>query len=187
MFFFPPAYAEELDDLKARVEALEAEAAKPPQVFPGALNPKISFNGLFLGSAQLEDGTLSAPHLGGEAGEAVNAFAGETFGTGLNIQEMELQLLSAVDPYFKANIILALPGGEGIEVEEGFVTLTAIPKLSINIGKFKNPFGRENLLHTHALLTIDKSLIGQRIFGGEGLNDMGLNAALLLPLPCTPS
>jgi hypothetical protein len=153
------------------------------QNFPGLMNPSLSFNGLFIGGAEWDDGKLAKPHLGGEAGEAAYAGAGETYGTGINVQEMELQILSVVDPYFKANAVLSIPGTEGIEVEEGYVTLTSIPRVLVTVGKIKEPFGRENATHTHALLTIDKSLIGQRVFGGEGLNDVGVNAAVLLPTP----
>ena len=83
------------------------------QTFPGAMNPSMSFNGLFLGGAQWDDGELAPPHLGGEAGEVAFPGAGETYGTGLNVQEMELQISSNVDPYFKANVILSIPGTEG--------------------------------------------------------------------------
>jgi len=153
------------------------------QTFPGAMNPSMSFNGLFLGGAQWDDGELADPHLGGEAGEVALPGAGETYGTGLNVQEMELQISSNVDPYFKANVILSIPGTEGLEVEEGYVQLVSIPRILITIGKLKEPFGRENATHTHALLTVDKSLIGQRVFGGEGLNDVVVNAAWLMPTP----
>jgi hypothetical protein len=96
---------------------------------------------------------------------------------------MEMQLLSNVDPYFKANAVLSIPGGEGLEVEEGYVQLVSIPRLLVTVGKLKMPFGRENATHTHALLTIDKSLVGQRVFGEEGLNDVGVWGAYLLPTP----
>lgn len=165
-------------------EAPVPEAPAPPgQTFPGAMNPSMSLNGLFLGSAEWDDGELAKPHLGEEVGESPLPGAGETWGTGLAVQEMELQILSNVDPYFKANATLAFPGLEGVEIEEGYVTLTSVPRLLVNIGKIKEPFGRENLTHTHALLTLDRALISQRVFGGEGLNDVGVNAALLLPAP----
>jgi hypothetical protein len=153
------------------------------QNFPGLMNPSLSFNGLFLGSGEWVDGKLSKPHLGEEAGEAAMPGAGETYGTGLNVQEMELQILSNVDPYLKANAVLSIPGTEGLEIEEGYVTLVSVPRLLVNVGKIKEPFGRENATHTHALLTIDKSLIGQRVFGGEGLNDVAINAQYMLPTP----
>ena len=151
------------------------------QTFPGLMNPSISANGLFLASLEADDGTLAPPSFSGEGGEL--AGKGETFGTGLSVQEMEIQLLSVVDPYFKANLVLAIPGTEGIEVEEGYVTLTSLPQVLVNVGKIKAPFGRENLTHTHALLTIDRALISQRVFGEEGLNDVGVHVAWMMPLP----
>lgn len=100
------------------------------------------------------------------------------------IQEVEVQLMSNVDPYFLANLILALPEGEGIEVEEGYVQPSVQPfGLSSKIGKIKAPFGRENLQHTHALPFIDKSLVGDAIFGEEGLNEVSVEVSYLTPLP----
>lgn len=157
------------------------EVPVTPQSFPGLMNPGISANGLFLAGAEWEDGKLAPPSWTGEGSELPGK--GETFGTGLSVQEMEVQLLSVVDPYFKANMVLAIPGTEGLEVEEGFVTVTSIPHVLLNIGKIKEPFGKENLTHTHALLTVDRALISQRVFGEEGLNDMGVNAQVMLPLP----
>lgn len=174
----------------AAAHAQDAPPPDPPpatsaggQTFPGLMNPSLSFNGLFVAGAQWDDGRLADPHLGGEAAEVAFDGAGETFGTGLNVQEMELQLQSNVDPYFKANIILAIPGTEGIEVEEGYVQLVSVPRLLLTVGKVREVFGRENLTHTHAWLTIDKSIIGQRILGAEGLDDVAAQAAVLLPLP----
>jgi hypothetical protein len=157
--------------------AQDAPSPQSTQSIPGLMNPAISANGLFLAGAEAHDGDLVAPGASALSGQS------ETFGTGLSVQELEVQLQSAVDPYFRANLVLSLPGGEGIEAEEAYVTVVSVRRLSINIGKFKEPFGRENTTHTHALLTIDKSLVGQRVFGEEGLNDMGVDAALLLPTP----
>lgn len=151
------------------------------QTFPGLMNPGISANGLFLAGVELDDGELAPASFTGESADLPGK--GETFGTGLSVQEMEVQITSAVDPYFKANLVLAIPGTEGIEVEEGYVTLTSVPRLLVNIGKIKAPFGRENLTHTHALLTIDRALVSQRIFGEEGLNDVAVNAQYMLPVP----
>lgn len=161
----------------------------PPAVqsFPGLLNPSISVNGLIVGALTIDDGEIAPPGIishehGEETGEA-EEFHGETFGTGLFLQETELRLAAAVDPYFKGDFTLAMHGIEGVEIEEGYVQMVAVPRLTLSIGKFKEPFGRENLAHTHALLTIDRSLVGQRLLGDEGLNDVALSAALLLPTP----
>ncbi len=81
-------------------------------------------------------------------------------------------------------MILAMPGGEGIEVEEGYVTSLQHPfGLGLRVGKFKVPFGRENAQHTHALPFIDRSLVGDAIFGEKGLNEVGIEASYLIPTP----
>jgi hypothetical protein len=147
------------------------------------MNPSMSLNSLFVGGVQWNDGQVAEPHLGGEAGEAPFPHAGIGFGTGLNVQEVELQLAANVDPYFRATFVLAIPGLEGVEIEEGILSLLTIPRVVINVGKLKLPFGRENKLHTHGLLTLDRSLVGQRFLAEEGLNDVAVDAEVLLPLP----
>ncbi len=158
-----------------------ADGGTGGQTFLSAMNPGISANGLFLAGAELDDGVFAKPSWTGESASMPGK--GQTFGTGISVQEMEVQLTAAVDPYFKANMVLAIPGTSGLELEEGVVTVTSIPRMQVNIGKIKEPFGRENVTHTHALLTIDRALISQRVFGEEGLNDVGVNVQYMLPLP----
>ncbi|GDX83249.1 hypothetical protein LBMAG42_50600 [Deltaproteobacteria bacterium] len=179
----PPAELPAPPETPAQTPTYLAPPEPVQQTFPGMMNPAISLNGLFVAGAELDDGTLAPPQLGGEAGESAFPSAGGTFGTGLNVQEMELQIAANVDPFFKANIILAIPGTEGVEVEEGYVQLLSLPRTIVTIGKIKEAFGRENPTHTHGWLTVDNSLIGQALLGGEGLNDVGVNAAVLLPTP----
>lgn len=147
-------------------EPAPAPLARGSSPFSNVFNPAMSANGLVLGS-------LGAPPPG-ESGAR---------GT-LALQELELQFLSNVDPYFSANIILTLPSGGSLDVEEAY--LAAIPQLAgfgIRAGKIKAPFGRENATHTHALPFVDKSLVGDRVFGEEGLDQVSLEATRLLPLP----
>jgi hypothetical protein len=95
-----------------------------------------------------------------------------------------VQLTANVDPYFSANLIASLPNGGNLGLEEGYVT--SIPQLagiSFRAGKIKEPFGRENATHTHALPFIQKSLIGDAVFGEEGLDQPGVEASALVPLP----
>lgn len=155
------------------------------QTFPSLRNPAMSVNGLVVGSATWEDGELAPPALQAHEEEPAggHGHGGESFGTGLSMQETELQLKAAVDPYLDANLTLSMHGIEGIELEEGIVRLVSLPRVTVSVGKIKAPFGRENLAHTHALLTIDRSLVGQRVFGAEGLNDVGVHGAVLLPAP----
>ncbi len=144
-----------------------AAATSPATFFSNLFNPAMSVNGLLLGSfTSLENPLPEQVH------------------TGVRLQEVELQVTANVDPYLSANIILAVPDGEGIGVEEGILALTARPYgLAIRGGKMKVPFGRENLLHTHALPFVDKSLIGNAVFGDEGLNEIGAEASYLVPVP----
>lgn len=129
-------------------------------------NPAMSVNGLLLGSAiSRSPGT-------------------DSFGGGLQLQELEVQLQSNVDPYFSANLTLAVPSGGSVEVEEGYLAATPQPAgLSLRGGKIKAPFGKENLLHTHAFPFIEKSLIGGQLFGDEGLNQLSVEGSAILPLP----
>ncbi len=132
-------------------------------------NPAISTNALFLGSF---DSKSSA-----DSGEDEPT-------TGFLVQEVELQLSSFVDPYWKADIILALPEGEGIEVEEGFVRSLSLPgDLQLQVGKFYAALGRHNLLHTHAFDFLDAPLVNEHLLGDEGLNEAGLSLSWLAPLP----
>lgn len=159
------------------LKEIEAASAPPPAktttaaqgggFFSNLFNPAMSLNGLLLGSVSSVD----------------NPAVGEVR-TGLRLQEVELQILANVDPYLSANVILSVPDGEGIGIEEGTVALTSQPwGLALRGGKMKVPFGRENPLHTHALPFVDKSLIGNAVFGEEGLNEIGGEVAYLVPVP----
>lgn len=148
-----------------------APTARAPTQSSGAMsnvfNPALSLNGLFLGSAAFPQ----------DPGPDYTA-------TGVSVQELELQLLSNVDPYLTANVTLAIPGGESLEVEEGILELLPQPLgIRLRAGKLKAPFGRENVLHTHALPFVDRSLVGNAIFGEEGLNEVGVEGSYLAPLP----
>ncbi len=132
-------------------------------------NPAMSVNGLFLGHATDEKNPTVGP---GENGST------------LAVQELEVQFLANVDPYFLANLILSLPGGEGIGLEEGYLQPSWQPHgIVFRVGKMKESFGRENSLHTHALPFVEKSLIGNAVFGEEGLSEPGVEASWLAPLP----
>jgi hypothetical protein len=129
-------------------------------------NPAMSFNGLFLVNGSNRDGDRPRARLG------------------LAVQELEIQLVANVDPYFAANVILTVPHGSGIELEEGYLTPSAEPLgLQARLGKIRAPFGRENAIHTHALPFIDKSLVGTAVFGEEGLSEVGGELSYLFPTP----
>jgi hypothetical protein len=139
------------------------------------MNPALSVNGLFLGAYFSRE-----PAPGGEEEGHRHGISS----TGLHAQELELQLTAAIDPFTRGDMILALPRGEGVELEEGVVTLLSPPaNLGLRFGKFYAPFGRHNRLHTHQYPFVDPPRVNREMLGGEGLNDVGLEVSYLLPLP----
>lgn len=111
---------------------------------------------------------------------------------GLSLQEAELQFYSDVDPYTRLNLLLSIhssykaSGGSveekwQIEPEEAFVESNAVQDLTLKIGKFKAYMGKHNTLHTHAYNFIDAPLANVSLLGDEGLNDVGVSGAYLLP------
>ncbi len=140
-------------------------------------NPAIGAN-LLLGAEYLsrDASGLGWPH-------AVEHGAGET---GILFQEAEVGLAAAVDPYFRGDVIIALHRHKDefhVEVEEGYVTTLSLPRVTLRGGKFYLPFGRHNVLHTHAFPFVDAPLTNVVFFGHEGLNEAAVEAAVLLPLP----
>jgi hypothetical protein len=139
-------------------------------------NPAISANALFTG--------LYAANAEEEDRDEHEHSHGPGSATGLRVQEVEVQLTSFVDPLWKADLILALPGGDGVELEEGFVTSQALPGgLQLKVGKFLAEVGRHNRLHAHAFPFLDAPLVVEHLLGDEGLNEAGLSLSWLTPLP----
>jgi hypothetical protein len=139
-------------------------------------NPAISLNGLFLGA-------VTSKH--------------EEMDRIFRIQEVETYFTAFVDPYLKGDITLAIHShsnedehegehheGYHLEIEEAYVTTQNLPaNLTFRIGKFLSSFGKHNLLHTHQFPFIDPPIANQKIFGEEGLNEVGIEASYLTPLP----
>jgi hypothetical protein len=142
----------------------QASAAGKP------FNPDISVN--FLGLAQYGTAYSSSrtvkPH------------------DGLQLQEAEMQFLSDVDPYFRANALFSISQEDGkssyaIDPEEVFLETISLPYVTVKAGKFKMALGKHNQLHTHAFPFIDQPLIISRLLGDEGLNENGVSVSGLLP------
>jgi hypothetical protein len=159
-------------------EPMQATAATAPastaKGVTNSFNPAISVNGLFGGGFSSNPATtrrLSDP----------------TFHNGFNFQEAEVQFTADVDPYWKANFILAVNRDGKAEIEEGYVTSEQLPydllpsDTSLKLGKFFAGFGKHNLLHAHQFPFIDRPLINQTVFGDEGLKEPGMGLSYLLP------
>jgi hypothetical protein len=143
------------------------------------LNPAISLNGLL---AATTEGTEveSDEHEHGAEGE--HAHGHGALDKGFNIQEVELRLTSTVDPYTHADVILAFPDLESVEIEEAILTTRELPGgLGARLGKFYEEFGRHNRLHTHQFPFIDAPLPNALLLGDHGLNEVGAELAYLTP------
>ena len=102
---------------------------------------------------------------------------------GFTLQQGELSLAGAVDPYFtgQAHIVFT---DEVVELEEAFLTTQRLPVgLQARAGYFLTEFGRINPTHPHAWQWLDQPVINTRLFGGDGLRNTGFRLAWLLPVP----
>ena len=107
---------------------------------------------------------------------------------GFTVQNVELVLDGAVDPYFKgqANVVLQITpeGGTIVELEEVYATTTSLPRnLQVKVGQYFTEFGRLNPTHPHSWDFVDQPLVSGRMFGGDGLRSVGARLSWLMPTP----
>jgi hypothetical protein len=87
---------------------------------------------------------------------------------------IELNINGYLNPYARADAVIAWEGEENASVEEAYATILRGLPLGINLraGKYLLEFGRLNPVHAHAWSFIDRPLPHVAFFGEEGLNDM---------------
>lgn len=175
------------DDVLGASSFDELEAATSPSS-PGSLASR----SVPAGSARAAGGTLVDL-------SAVLDFAGAYFSddeplesgahdpthTGFNLQQLEVSLSGAVDPYFRldSHIVFA---EEEIDLEEVYATTLGLPLgLQARFGKFLTRFGRMNATHLHTWEFVDQPFELGRLFGAEGSRGLGVELSILLPLPWT--
>ena len=142
-----------------------------------SMNPKISLDGLFAA------GGSTAPDL-----ENIETGGHDPNQRGITVQNVEMTLSAAVDPYFTGNTSIVYQidkeGESFIELEEAYLTSTSLPwNLQLKAGQFFNQFGRLNAIHPHAWDFADQPLVNGRLLGGDGLRGPGLQISYLLPVP----
>jgi hypothetical protein len=102
---------------------------------------------------------------------------------GFTLQQVELSLSKAVDPYFRFDSHIVF-SQFGVEVEEAYATTLALPwNLQLRAGQFLTRVGRLNSTHPHAWDFADQPFAIGRLFGAEGNRGLGVEASWLTPLP----
>ncbi len=101
----------------------------------------------------------------------------------LEVQEFELDLQAALDPYSRTRLTVAMHGEE-VEIEEGYIVYPSLPGgLELTFGKFRQQFGVLNRQHLHALPQSEYPAVLTTVFGEEGLGQTGVSLRWLLPRP----
>ncbi|HXX99808.1 MAG TPA: bZIP transcription factor [Candidatus Limnocylindrales bacterium] len=163
-----PAPASSVGNSPTSPEPVPAQASQM-QTYGGAtsnaklLNPDISFIGDFIGTS------------------GHNAVSPSR---SLEMHESEVGMQAIIDPYARADGFISF-GEEGVNIEEGYVTFTALPAgLLLKVGKMRAEFGKVNMTHNHALPFIDRPLATNNLVGGEdGIDDAGISLSRFLPAP----
>jgi len=119
-------------------------------------------------------------------GDFIATSGGNPFqpGPALEFHEAELGVQAIIDPYSRADFFISF-GEEGVELEEGYITFTGLPKGFVaRVGKMRSAFGVVNTLHNHTLPWVDRPLVTDSLVGGEdGINDAGFSINRILPAP----
>ena len=93
------------------------------------------------------------------------------------VREVEVALQAAVDPYFRGDVFLGISDGEGISIEQAYLTTTALPQqIELRLGRLLLPVGKINVTHRHDLHTVEYPWVAQRFLGAEGLKGTGVTA-----------
>lgn len=199
------AMEQKIRDLEDRVVLLEgqlrqlkaqgtpAPAAAPPSVpeaavqpqQPAAVAPITQGEAVRLGGAGAAAAKVLNPDIS-VIGDFISGLGNNPINPTPTFQmhESEVGLQAIVDPYARADFFISF-GEEGVNLEEGFITFTALPKNFVaKVGKMRAAFGKVNTLHNHVLPWVDRPLVTQNLVGGEdGIDDAGFSVQHIIPAP----
>ncbi|MGH9361596.1 MAG: hypothetical protein ACRD2T_06735, partial [Thermoanaerobaculia bacterium] len=175
-------------DYEARIAALEgrlaqletgAAAAQPVPPELTGVAPPITTGGAPYTGTYFNPSVSMIGNFVAAGGHAV----GEETAPSAELRESELSLQAIVDPYARADFFLAF-GEEGVEMEEGYATLTSLPaSLLARIGRMRAGFGKANTFHAHTLPWADQPLPVVNLLGSdEGWIGSGVSVGRLIPL-----
>jgi hypothetical protein len=104
-----------------------------------------------------------------------------------SFQELELVAGAYLNPYARADVVLAIAGPDlespELSLEEVYATiLRGLPlDLNIRLGKYRIEYGKLNMVHPHVWSFVTQPLSQSRFLGEEGLNDLAVSVSILLP------
>ena len=175
-------------DYEGRIAALEGRLAQleaggtaiAPAPQPTEIPPEVAATGAAPSTATYFNPSVA---MIGNVLAAGGHAVGDDAAPSAELRESELGLQAVVDPYARADFFLAF-GEEGVEVEEGYATLTALPAgLLARIGRMRASFGKANTLHAHTLPWVDQPLPVVNLLGSdEGWIGTGVSVGRLIPL-----
>lgn len=163
--------------LETAVQDLEAQKPPPADAVPGFRMMDISLDLLTaVGTSTVRDQALGELRAGGH----------EPNRRGFSVQQAELALSGAVDPYFKAqaNLVgfLDAEGETVLELEEAFLATQQLPfGLQAKVGTFFVEFGRHNAKHPHAWDWQHQPVIATRLLGPDGARGPAARMSWLAP------
>lgn len=177
-----PAPAEDdLAALRAAAQAAAAEAgaqagASEAASEPGAPGPQVAE------ATYGRERNLSRLNPEISMTGAVLGVASDADREDLRVQEFELDVQSALDPFSSTKWTLSFNEEEGVDIEEGYILYPSLAGgLGLTAGKFRQSFGVLNRWHLHALPQTDYPLALQAYFGEEGLAQTGVSLEWLVP------
>ncbi len=182
------ALQQQIDQLKKefgeRIAALEAklaEAQAAPATPPSAPAPEPAAPAQAAAASGAKFFNPDTAVIGDFLGAAGHNEANPS--PALEMHESEVSFQAVVDPYMRADFFISF-GEEGVELEEGFATITELPgDLQVKVGKMRAAFGKVNALHNHVLPWADRPLVINNLVGGEeGISDAGVSVARLIPV-----
>ena len=136
----------------------------------------LSFDGLFCGGTSTTTDVSSIETGGHDPSQR-----------GFTVQNAEMVLEGAVDPYFRAqgNLVFQLDddGATVSELEEAYLVSSSLPRnLQLKAGTYFSEFGRLNSQHPHTWDFADQPLVNGRFLGPDGLRGPGARLSWLAPL-----
>ncbi|MFQ6616513.1 MAG: hypothetical protein ACE5HZ_07060, partial [Fidelibacterota bacterium] len=103
---------------------------------------------------------------------------------GFHFNEAEISFRMVLDPFARADFYVAVVPEEGVELEEGFLTLLSLPfSFQARVGHFRNAFGKFNLTHPPETPLALPPLHLANYFGEEGLAETGISVSTIVPNP----